>query len=82
MANVIEFLERMGTDAQLRYANRDEVTTALADAGVGLSAQAAILDVGNRHRLESLLGADANVCCGLLPVESECGSYNERVVFL
>ena len=62
MSNVIDFLERFGRDAALRYATEDAVAEALRTAGLEPALQAAILDKDQR-RLEALLGADTNVCC-------------------
>jgi len=62
MSNVIGFLERMGQDAQLRYATSNEVERALRQAEIDPALQAAILG-GDQHRMEVLLGAKTNVCC-------------------
>jgi hypothetical protein len=61
MSNVIDFLERMGQDAKLRYAVGEEFETALAAADVDPAARAALVNE-DRSRLEALLGASANVC--------------------
>lgn len=62
MSNVIDFLERMGQDAKLRYAVGEEFETALAAADIDPAVRAALVDA-DRSRLEALLGASANVCC-------------------
>ena len=62
MSNVIDFLEKFGADAQLRYAPDDEVEAALKLAGIDLAVRAAIVSKDQRA-LEALLGADTNVCC-------------------
>lgn len=62
MSNVIDFLERMGQDAKLRYAVGEEFETALAAADIDPAVRAALVDA-DRTRLEALLGASANVCC-------------------
>lgn len=43
MSNVIEFLERLGEDAQLRRASPGEVALALAEAGVEASLRPAVV---------------------------------------
>jgi hypothetical protein len=43
MSDVIDFLERMGQDAQLRDASQEEVELALADAEIESSMRSAIL---------------------------------------
>lgn len=62
MLNVIDFLERFGQDAGLRYATGDVVAEALQQAGVEPALQAAIL-AKDQRALEALLGSDTNVCC-------------------
>lgn len=62
MSNVIQFLERLGADASLRYASPSDVARA-ADAA---SIDGPIRDViatGQVERLGALLGARANPCC-------------------
>ena len=62
MSNVLDFLERYGQDAQLRYATREMLEEALRGAGIEPAVRAAIL--GNDQRaLEALVGAVPNVCC-------------------
>jgi hypothetical protein len=60
--NVIDFLERFGQDASLRYATGDVVAEALRQAGIEPALQAAIL-AKDQRTLEALLGSDTNVCC-------------------
>jgi hypothetical protein len=68
---VIEFLERLGSDAGLRHATNEEVAQALAAAGIEDPARATILG-GDRPTLESLLDAKPNVFCGIVaPGEEE-----------
>ena len=76
MSNIIDFLERMGQDAQLRHASGNEVERALIKARIAPAMRAVILGENSR-RLEDLLGAKANVCCGLYPVESDEDSTDE-----
>lgn len=78
MSEVIEFLERLGSDAHLRQATNDEVGQALAEAGIEDPVIAAILS-GDRLALESLLGAKANVFCGVIgPEEKEDEQEDEE----
>ena len=65
MSNIINFLERMGQDAQLRQASRSEVELALKDAQIDPEIQVAIL-AKDQSKLEDLLGS-VNVCCMLEP---------------
>ncbi len=43
MSSVIDFLERMGKDAQLRYASQDELTLALTETQIESELGAAII---------------------------------------
>lgn len=43
MSNVIEFLERMGADAELRHASKEDLAQALTDASVDEAVGAAII---------------------------------------
>jgi hypothetical protein len=71
MSNVIDFLERMGRDAQLRSATGLEVEAALLRAGIEPNTRAAILG-GDQLLLESLVGASHNICCMInVPDEEE-----------
>ena len=62
MSNVIDFLERFGQDADLRYATSEMMEEALRGAGIDPALRAAILGKDQRA-LEALLGAVPNVCC-------------------
>lgn len=62
MPNLIDFLETLGRDARLRYATSSELELALARADIEPALRAALLGE-DRRILESLLGAQANVCC-------------------
>lgn len=66
MSSVIEFLERLGADAQLRRASRDEVALALADACVEATASEAILS-GQCEALYALLKRAPMVCVQTVP---------------
>ena len=65
MTDVIEFLERMGQDAQLRHAPQDEVELALTSAKVAPELQAAIL-ANDPAQLETLLG-QVPLCAMFMP---------------
>jgi len=65
VSEVIDFLELLGSDARLRHASNEEVKQALAKAGIAEPAGATIL-AGDRLSLEFLLGAKANVFCGVV----------------
>lgn len=62
MSNIIDFLERLGRDAQLRHAPSVAVEQALVRAHVPEVLRSALL-ADDPRRLELLLGAQANVCC-------------------
>ena len=65
MTDVIDFLERMGEDAQLRYASPEEVEQALVNAEISPELQAAIL-ARDQIQLETLLGKEP-LCAMLFP---------------
>jgi len=70
VSNVIDFLERLGQDAQLRDATGEEIEAALLNAGIEPGLRAAILE-GDQRALEALLGADTNVCCVVYKEDEE-----------
>jgi hypothetical protein len=76
MSNVIDFLERLGQDAQLRYATNAEIEQALAGAQIDPAVRAAILGE-DQLQLEALLGAATNVCCMVHPAEEEDDDLEE-----
>ena len=61
MSNIIDFLERMGRDSQLRHASQNEVELALVSEKIDLELQAAIL-AKNPSQLGALLGQGV-FCC-------------------
>ncbi|MDE2154427.1 MAG: hypothetical protein KGJ32_00815 [Xanthomonadaceae bacterium] len=67
MSNVVDLLERMGRDAQLRHASQGEVELALAEAQIDPELQAAII-AKNQRQLEALLGR-GSLCCLMLPAK-------------
>jgi hypothetical protein len=62
MSNVMDFLEKWGRDARLRYAAGAELERALAGAPIDPFTRKALLAADRRH-LEFLVGAQPNVCC-------------------
>jgi hypothetical protein len=62
MADVIEFLERMGRDAQLRHASEAVLDQAMRDARMSPGVRAVLLR-GDRAEIEAIAGAESNVCC-------------------
>lgn len=55
MSSIVDFLERMGSQAHWRYASHDDIQTALEDAGVEASMRTAIL-ARNADEVQALLG--------------------------
>jgi hypothetical protein len=70
VSNVIDFLQRLGQDADLRHAPRTELELALAEADIDPALREALLGADQR-KLESLLGADTNVCAMISPGKKE-----------
>jgi hypothetical protein len=70
MSNLIEFLEHVGQDAQLRYATKEALESALVTAGLAADVCAAIL-ADEHDRLAILVGAKKPVCCCLSPDEDD-----------
>jgi hypothetical protein len=62
MSDVIDFIERLGQDSTLRYASRPVLDRVFNEAQVGPELRAALVS-RDQQLLESLLGADTNVCC-------------------
>ena len=78
MSNVIDLLERLGKDAQLRHASDGELEQAMIRAQIDPAVRAAIL-LRDQRRLEELLGADANVCCMIaVPAQEEPDEEEEE----
>jgi hypothetical protein len=69
MASVVDCLDRIGRDAELRYATAEEIERVLAAAQVEPAVRSALLDNGSQ--LEDLLGARANLCCLVRPPSEE-----------
>jgi hypothetical protein len=62
VTDIIDFLERLGQDAQLRHASESELRAALAAAAIEPAAATAIL-AGDRRTLERQLAARSEFCC-------------------
>lgn len=61
MSDLIDFLERMGSDSQSRFATGPGLEEALTRAGIAPAVRSAVL-AGDQPRLESLIGASRIVC--------------------
>ncbi|MET3653538.1 hypothetical protein [Dyella japonica] len=66
MSDVIDFLEKLGSDARLLQAAKDEVALALADAQVEAAASEAIL-ARNVEELHALLKVAPSYCFQTVP---------------
>jgi hypothetical protein len=75
--DVIEFLERIGQRADLRYAGRKEMGRLLESADLSEPQSAAILD-GDEARLRALLG-QATFMSVQLPADEEEGELDEEL---
>jgi hypothetical protein len=62
MMDAIDFFEKVGQDARLRYATSEELEAALARAELDPAIQAAIIN-DDAQQLRALLGAQATLCC-------------------
>ena len=65
MSNVIDFLERVGQDAQLRQGSQNEMELAMTRAQIDPELQAAIV-AKDQSLLEMLLGQGI-LCCMQMP---------------
>lgn len=71
MMDAIDFFEKVGQDARLRYATSGELEDALARAQLDPAIQAAIVN-DDAQQLRALLGARTELCCLIeKPEESE-----------
>jgi hypothetical protein len=75
MTDVIDILERMGSDAGLRDAPRQELERALATEQIDASVRAAILS-GDCAGIHSLMGAGAQFSV-IMPSEEEAPADEE-----
>ena len=60
--DIIDFLEKLGQDAQLRGATRVRLQAALLAAGMPAGTRQALMS-GDEQALRALLDADENRCC-------------------
>jgi len=78
MSNVIDLLEKLGSDPDLRHASAAVLEQALREANVDPAIREALL-TRNQQRLEALLGASANVCCMIAtPAREEDDDDDDR----
>lgn len=68
MSNVVDFLEKLGENAELRYISGGKLEQALSEAQIDPALHAALLNAEPRE-LASLLGASANVCSMIRPAD-------------
>ncbi len=64
MVDVIDFLERMGRDAELRHASDAVLERAMREAQMDALTRTALMS-GDRVDIEAALGAKTNVCCAI-----------------
>ncbi|EIL97416.1 hypothetical protein [Rhodanobacter thiooxydans] len=69
MFDVIDFLERVGQNAQLRHASRDDVGLVLSGVAVNPELHVAIL-AGGGQELQTLLGQNP-FCCLINPAKPD-----------
>lgn len=70
MSNVINFLEMIGQDSNMRNASRKDMAAAMANMQIAPELQAAILSK-DPQQLEAVLGT-SNVCCMMIPATVCC----------
>ncbi|CAI3790655.1 hypothetical protein [Rheinheimera sp. MM224] len=66
MSKIISLLEKMGQNAEFRYANAEQLACLMANT------DPALIDAviaGDQAGLEQLLGARTNVVCGIHPAD-------------
>jgi hypothetical protein len=66
MSNVIRFLERLGQDAAVRHADKDELSLILQNQQIEPEVAAAML-AEDIQKIEVLLDCKPNICCGVFP---------------
>ncbi len=62
MTDIIDFLEKLGQDSQLRHADAGEIQRSLSEAGVDPLAAAALV-AGDERKLAEQLAARSDLCC-------------------
>jgi hypothetical protein len=78
MSNVIDLLERLGQDSDLRHADGNQLAQLMSSANVSPELRAAIAE-GDQSKIEKLLGAKANVCAIIFPVDTEAAHQENAV---
>jgi hypothetical protein len=66
VSEIIDFLEKIGENAELRYANNERISRLMENTDPALI-EAVIR--GDQQALESILGARSNVICGVHPAD-------------
>ncbi len=66
MSVVIQLLEKMGQNSELRYADAGQLAQLMADTDPKLVAAVTAAD---QQAIEALLGARTNVICGVHPAQ-------------
>ncbi len=66
MSVVIQLLEKMGQNSELRYADAGQLAQLMADTDPKL---VAAVTAGDQQAIEALLGARTNVICGVHPAQ-------------
>lgn len=66
MSVVIQLLEKMGQNSELRYADAGQLAQLMADTDPKL---VAAVTAGDQQAIEALLGARTNVICGIYPAD-------------
>lgn len=77
MTDIIDFLEKLGQDAQLRHADCGEIQAALADARIDKTAAVAIL-AGDGRTLATHLGARTDINCLIFAPRRAPGEEPEK----
>ena len=71
MSNVVEFLQQLGQNSQLRYAGQHELEQALNESEIAPSLRAALLN-GDQLKLATLIGSPLNMVCAVFaPMDEE-----------
>ena len=70
MSRIIDFLEKLGSDAQLRDASATKLEEALQREGLEPALRTVLMN-GDQSQLESLLQARSNVCCLIYSPDQE-----------
>lgn len=66
MSVVIQLLEKMGQNSELRYADAGQLAQLMADTDPKL---VAAVTAGNQQAIEALLNVRSNVVCGVFPAD-------------